>query len=177
MIPKNWRWRRAADDKARDVYDAIVIQARRTEFYAGLGVPDTVSGRFDMVALHVFLALRRVRGGGDAALAQAVVEAMFDDMDASLRELGVGDLGVGRRVQAMAEGFYGRAAAFDAALAQGDAELAATLLRNVYGGVEPAAGALKAMARYVRREAQPQQAQGATPGLGFGDPPAPSGAN
>src|SRR3990172_2570155 len=133
MIPKGWWRRREADDSARKLYEAIVAQARRMEFYAALGVADTVSGRFDMVALHMFLALRRLRGPGadgkgaadQRALAQALLDVMFDDMDASLRELGVGDLGVGRRVQAMAEGFYGRAAAFEAVLGQSEAALAA----------------------------------------------------
>src|SRR3989304_1024649 len=139
MIPQGgWR-RREADDNARKWYETIVVQARRTEFYATLGVPDTVSGRFDMVALHTFLALRRLRVDGLAprrpraagtddegaakrrALAQALLEVMFDDMDASLRELGVGDLGVGRRVRTMAEGVYGRAAAFQAGLGQREA--------------------------------------------------------
>lgn len=176
MIPKGW-WRRSeGDDGARAVYEIIVAQARRPEFYAVLGVPDTVSGRFDMVALHVFLALRRLRGGDAGkekgrALAQAVLEVFFDDMDASLRELGVGDLGVGRRVQGMAEGFYGRAAAFEAALGQSEAALAATLKRNVYGGAEPGAPLLAAMVRYVRGEAAGAHSGGPA-GLRFGDPPA-----
>jgi cytochrome b pre-mRNA-processing protein 3 len=178
MIPGRW-WRRdAAGTQARELYEAIVAQARRTEFYAALGVPDTLGGRFELVVLHMFLAQRRLRGSGamgaDAgrALAQALIEVMFDDMDASLRELGVGDLGVGRRVQAMAEGFYGRAAAFEAALGQGEAELEAALRRNLYGGVEPAAGQLAAMVRYVRAEAPRPALAGMGASLRFGEPPA-----
>src|SRR5262245_5163238 len=112
------------EDAARRLYARIVEQARCATFYAEGGVPDTLDGRFEMVALHCFLLLRRLKDGGQAQrLGQAIVDLMFDDMDAALREMGAGDLGVGRRVRRMAEGFRGRTAAYDHGLRAGAPEL------------------------------------------------------
>ncbi len=145
--------RRPHDDAARALYGAAVTQARRPEFYDAMAVADTVDGRFDMVALHVWLILRRLRGGSDdqRALSQALFDIMFADMDQNLRELGVGDLGVGKRVRRMAEAFFGRVAAYDEGLARDDDALAAALRRNLYRKVEPPPDAVAAMAGYVRR--------------------------
>ena len=127
--------RRAAGDAARALYERAVVQARQPVFYASFGVPDSLDGRFDMVALHVFLLLHRLKQEGKTAarLAQCLFDVMFDDMDESLRELGAGDLGVGRRVKAMAKALYGRLAAYQAGLAGDDRELAAALARNLFG--------------------------------------------
>jgi cytochrome b pre-mRNA-processing protein 3 len=141
---------------ARGVYEGIVDQARQPAFYADCAVPDSIDGRFELVALHAFLVLRRLnRGGGRAAdLAQALVDILIQDMDRSLREMGVGDLGVGRRVKAMARGFYGRIAAYEAGLDGPDDRLRAALTRNLYGTVSPAPdAAVAAMAAYMRQEA------------------------
>jgi len=148
------RFREDPRGNIRRLYGAIVAQARAREFYADYGVPDTVEGRFDMVVLHVYLVFRRLAEAGEAARGrgQAMFDLFIEDMDASLRELGVGDLSVPRRVRAMAEGYYGRAGAYDAALiADGDDKLAAALLRNVYAGNENAAAGARRLARYVRR--------------------------
>jgi len=136
---------------ARQLYAAAVAQARHPFFFTAAEVPDTLDGRFEMVALHTYLLLRRLKdGGADASmLAQAVFDAMFDDMDASLRELGAGDLGVGWRVKRMASGFYGRVAAYDAGLAAGQAVLAAALRRNLFGTTKPSDEAVQRMADYV----------------------------
>jgi cytochrome b pre-mRNA-processing protein 3 len=151
---------------AADLYEAIVAQARDPVFYAGLGVPDTVNGRFEIVALHAFLVLRRLKAaaGPAAALGQALFDTMFADMDLSLREMGAGDLGVGRRVKVMAEGFYGRISAYDAALASPEpGALVEALRRNVYGTLKPPAAApahaLEALAHYVRASADRLAAQ------------------
>jgi cytochrome b pre-mRNA-processing protein 3 len=113
-------------------------------------VPDTLDGRFDLVGLHAALVIRRVRRDADpraAALAQAVFDAMFADMDINLREMGVSDLAVGKRVRRMWEAFHGRAQAYEAALEAGDGTaLAAALLRNVWR-LEPGEGAPAAAAR------------------------------
>lgn len=124
------------------IYAAIVAQARRPEFYTSLHVPDTLDGRFELIALHAYLILNRLKGQGveAEAVAQAVFDAMFDDMDRNLREMGVGDLGVGRRVKAMAQGFYGRIAAYDRGLALGDVALGEAIARNLYGTVGAAHG-------------------------------------
>lgn len=119
------------------LYGAIVEQARRPPFYLHAGVPDSFDGRFDMIALHVFLVLRRLRDAGPAAaLAQELVDAMMADMDRNLREMGVGDLAVPRKTQAMAAGLRGRMAAYDKGLDAGDdGELIAALRRNLFGTV------------------------------------------
>ncbi|MXP65779.1 ubiquinol-cytochrome C chaperone [Roseomonas sp. M0104] len=125
-----------------ELYTAAVQAARHPAFFAGLGVPDTLDGRFDLVALHVGLLIRRLHRDADPrgpALAQAVFDAMFADMDFNLREMGVGDMSIARRVKNMWEAFHGRAQAYEAALAAGDrAGLAAALARNVWRGEQPA---------------------------------------
>mgnify|MGYP001244145657 CR=1 FL=1 len=107
--------RSKADDAAYRLYQSLVGQARAPQFYLDFGVPDSLSGRFEMIVLHAFLILDRLKGEGKeaAGLAQRIFDIMFDDMDQSLRELGVGDLSVGKKIQTMASVFYGRTGAFD----------------------------------------------------------------
>ena len=128
-------------DAAHRLYMAVVTRARDPLFYRELGVPDSLDGRFEMIALHAFLVMRRLKreGRAGAALSQALHDIMFADMDQSLRELGVGDLSVGRKVKAMARGLYGRIAAYEAGLAEGGDRLVAAIRRNVYGTVSVAA--------------------------------------
>ena len=141
---------------AHRLYARLVEQARGPGFYAALCVPDSLDGRYEMVGLHVFLALRRLKreGAATAALAQALFDTMFADMDRSLREIGVGDLSVGNRVKDMASGLYGRIAAYESGLEDADgAALEHALTRNVYGTVAPPPAAVAALARYVRAAA------------------------
>jgi len=136
-------------------YAAIVEQARAPLFFATMGVPDTLDGRFETLALHAFLVLHRLKTDrpASAGFAQALYDRLFADMDRSLREMGVADLGVGRRVKAMAEAFMGRVGAYEQGLEQGEATLAAALRRNLYGTVAaPAEEAVAAMGRYLRRQ-------------------------
>jgi cytochrome b pre-mRNA-processing protein 3 len=145
------------------LYAAAVAAAREERLYRLLGVADTLDGRFDMVCLHAFLLVRRLQREAEPgpALAQAVFDAMFSDMDVNLREMGVGDLSVGRRVRAMWEAFNGRAHAYDAALAVGDAAaLEAALVRNVWRGVPPPEGRAAALARLVVAQAVCLDGQG-----------------
>jgi cytochrome b pre-mRNA-processing protein 3 len=99
-------------DAAQVLYEAIVAAARHPVPYADWGVRDTVDGRFDMIALHAFLVLDRLKGSAEA-FRQELVDELFRDMDRSLREMGVGDISVGKKVRKMAEVFYGRVAAYD----------------------------------------------------------------
>lgn len=131
----------------RLVYEAIVAAARHPTAYAAWGVPDTLDGRYDMICLHTYLVLDRLKGQA-AELRQNLVDEMFRDMDRSLRELGVSDISVGKKVRKMAEIFYGRVTAYDAALAEGREALAAALARNVYGGHPPETG-LAALTDYT----------------------------
>lgn len=135
------------------LYRAIVAQARQPGFYTASRVPDSVDGRFEMIALHMFLVLQRLKSAGEDEAAQELFDTMFADMDQSLREMGAGDLGVGRRVRAMAEGLYGRIAAYEAGLAGSDAELAAALRRNLFGTLPepgPDAATLQSLSAYLR---------------------------
>ncbi len=150
-------WRRVLeprrDERAQALYAALVEQARRPEFYLGCGVPDTVDGRFEMIALHAFLLLRRLKRDRQqtADLAQAVFDLMFTDMDENLREMGTGDQGVGKRVKAMAAALYGRIKAYENGLAGGGLDQA--LRRNLFGAATPEATDVARLARYLRREA------------------------
>lgn len=152
----------AARRAATGLYSAAVDQARSPVFYTDYAVPDTVDGRFDMIALHVFLLMRRLKAGdaGAAEVAQALYDVMFDDMDRSLREMGAGDLGVGRRVKSMAQAFSGRLVAYDTGLdGAADDELRAALARNVFRGGQAPDEALAALARYLRTQAASLDAQ------------------
>jgi cytochrome b pre-mRNA-processing protein 3 len=131
-----------------ELYGAAVTAARAPTLYTAIGVPDTLDGRFDMVSLYVFLVIRRLvrEAAPGPDLAQAVFDAMFSDMDVNLREMGVGDLSVGRKVRAMWEAFHGRSAAYTAALNAGNmASFEAALSRNVWRGALPPVGAATAL--------------------------------
>ncbi|PHQ70321.1 MAG: hypothetical protein COB93_05760 [Sneathiella sp.] len=149
---------------AGDIYAAIVSQSRKPAFYQLAAVPDTVDGRFEMISLHAFLVMRQLKGEDKQSqkLSQMIFDLMFADMDQSLREMGVGDLGIGKRIKLMAKAFYGRIVAYEAAL-DGEAEsLEAALERNHYGTVENVS--LKAVAKladYVRAADARLKAQGA----------------
>src|ERR1700692_3289701 len=117
------------------IYGMIVTQAREPLFYRDLGVPDTVNGRFDLLVLHCWRVLRRLKPvEGGAGLSQALFDRFCDDMDASLREMGVGDLTVPKRMQGFGEAFYGRTAAYDLALTAGSEALAQALGQNILNG-------------------------------------------
>lgn len=116
------------------LYDEIVAAARQPVFYENWGVPDTPLGRFEMLALHVFLFLERARAGGPdlGEIAQDLTDEFFKDVEHSLRELGIGDIGVPKRMKKLAKMFYGRAEAYRLAVEAGDGDaLAAALARNV----------------------------------------------
>lgn len=155
--------RRPHERAGFELYGAAVAAARDPWLFAHLGVPDTVEGRFDLVSLHVALLIRRLRSDPDArgaALAQAVFDAMFADMDVNLREMGVGDLSVGKRVRGLWEAFHGRALAYEAALDSPDAAaLAEALARNVWRGAAPG-GAAAALATLARAQAVKLAGQG-----------------
>lgn len=141
---------------AEQLYRVIVEQARQPVFYSVLGVPDTPDGRYDMIAAHVVLVLRRLREAHPRTrkLAQALFDLMLADMDQNLREMGVGDLAVGKRVKGITMAFYGRLAAYGAALRDDDtAALQAALSRNLYRKAMPEIAQVATMATYLRREA------------------------
>jgi cytochrome b pre-mRNA-processing protein 3 len=168
MMPfERFRQQRRREQAAQTLYEGVVAQARQPALYLDFGVPDSVDGRFDLVVLHAFLLMRRLKriAQGDvaqeaAALSQALFDLMFADMDQNLREMGVSDLSVGRKVKQMAKAFYGRVAAYEAALAAGGEPLVQALARNLYGTVTPSAGQLAAMASYVVHQTSVLEGQG-----------------
>ncbi len=151
------------------LYGAAVAAARDPFLYVEVRVPDTLDGRFDLIGLQAFLLIRHLRAlpepGPD--LAQAVFDAMFNDMDVGLREIGVGDLSVGKKVRVMWEAFHGRATVYDAALASSDpAVLEAALLRNVWrGGPAPVLDNGESAASVLARIARAQDAHLSRQGL------------
>jgi cytochrome b pre-mRNA-processing protein 3 len=143
------------------LYGTIVAQARVPVFYQIYGVPDTVNGRLEMIMLHAVLALQRLEG--EAAPVRALGQGVFDlfcrDMDDSMREIGVGDLAVPRKMRRIGEAFYGRQAVYRAALAAADdAPLIAALDRNVFAGA-PERDAAGKLAAYIREAVRALAAQ------------------
>ncbi len=151
------RERRAA---AFAAYGRIVERSRDPAFYGSWGVPDTLDGRFEVLALHAFLVFNRLKRepGDAAAFAQELFDTMFADLDGALREMGAGDLGVGRRVKAMARGLYGRIAAYERGLAD-EAAMVAALRRNLFGTATPGEAQLAALSAYAQRQAAALAAQ------------------
>ncbi|MEQ1954807.1 ubiquinol-cytochrome C chaperone family protein [Mesorhizobium yinganensis] len=116
------------------LYEKIVAAARRETFFSEWDVPDTPLGRFEMIALHMFLFQHRLRGETGVAreIAQELIDDFFTEVEHSLRELGIGDMGVPKRMKKLARMFYGRTASYEAALDAGNrGELAAALARNI----------------------------------------------
>jgi cytochrome b pre-mRNA-processing protein 3 len=148
-------------DAADLAYRLVVEQSRRPEFFTELEVPDTLDGRFEVICLHAFLYLQRLKNEKPpaAVLGQRFFDTMFADFDRSLREIGTGDLSVGRQVKRMAEAFYGRVRAYEDGLAAGDAELCAALARNVYGTASATSAQLERLAAYLRCETDGLAAQ------------------
>jgi cytochrome b pre-mRNA-processing protein 3 len=150
-----------ASDAVYATYTAIVAQSRQPVFYAEWGVPDTVTGRFDMISLHLSLLFRRLRleKAAGAEFSQALFDLFFKDMDRSLREMGAGDLAVPKKVRKMTELFYGLMTGINEAMDRNDRPgVEAVLKRNVYGEADGShAGELAAylFVQYDRLAGQP----------------------
>lgn len=135
---------------AGDLYRAAVGAARRPAVMLALGVPDTLDGRFELVTLHAALLLRRVqRAPALDGLGQGLVDLFVADMDRNLREMGAGDLSVGKKVKRMASAFYGRLDAYSDGLDRGG-DLAAAAERNLYGTLEADPVRAEKAAAYIR---------------------------
>ena len=161
---------------AMELYLEVVTQARQPYFYTDLAVPDTPDGRYDMIMIHAFLLLHRLKRDlpHTEELSQDLFDIMFEDMDKSLREMGAGDVGIGRRIKEMAKAFYGRIAAYNDSLKRVDDSLNIALQRNVYRQSSVDNRQIKALGSYIRREAanlsdQPIEAL-LVGKLSFGDP-------
>ena len=141
---------RASRKAAKKLYAAIVERSREPVFYAELGVPDTFSGRFEMIALHTGVAINRIRAEGNdgQSLAQALFDEMFLNMEIACRQVGIGDLSVPKQIKKMMKALQGRALIYDEAARSGT--LSGAVAKNLYATVEmPSAPVLEAMSRYV----------------------------
>ena len=145
------RTRAGTRRKAGEIYGVVVTRARQPHFYAAMGVPDTPVGRYEMVTLHLFLVLERLRAAGDTSgLPRVLVETFVVDMDDCLRELGTGDLSVPKKVRRAAAGLYERTVALrDALAASDDSALTGILTEHAYAGAAVHPG-VEQLARYAR---------------------------
>ena len=143
MIFAQWRARRASKAVIEQILGEIVTASRRPALYEAMGAPDRIDGRFELLTLHAGLVLRRLAalGGLADAIAQDLVNSVFAHFDDTLREMGHSDIAVAKRLKAMGRAFYGRNAAYGAALDEGAVDrLAGALRRNVYGAAGQEAG-------------------------------------
>ena len=143
--------RRQRQTVAAKLYNDLVAHARHPAFYISFGVPDSMLGRFEMICLHAFLLFRRLGKTDNSGkeLAQTVHDLMFADFDRSLREQGIGDMGIGKRVKKLARNLYGRIAAYETGLAGGGAKLTEALRRNLYASATASDDQLAAMIAYI----------------------------
>jgi len=123
---------------AKKLYGQLLLKTREPEFYKAYGVPDTFDGRFDLLMIHIFIVVNRLTREGQAGLDfnQALFDMTFADLDQTLREMGIGDMGVPKHQRRMMKAFNGRMHAYDQALKEGDGAMVITLRRNLYGTLE-----------------------------------------
>ena len=152
-----------------------MARAREPFFFRSLNVPDTVDGRFDMVALHGWLALERLKAAGMDEAAQALTDILFIGFDEALREQGTGDMGMGRRMKAFANAFFGRLAAYSAA--KDEPLLAEALGEKCLARSRPVDDRARVLARLCHERAHRPGAEQSRRGeLDFGPLPAVKGA-
>lgn len=151
MLRNLFRSRRSLSE-AESLYALAADQARNPEFYTRLGVADRIDARFELYTLHVLLLVMRLRDEGDvgAEVAQAVFDTYVSALDNTLRELGVGDISMAKKMRALGQSLYGRMKAYEPNLRDGDSDaLSDALARNVYGTEDVGDG--RALADYALR--------------------------
>jgi cytochrome b pre-mRNA-processing protein 3 len=157
MILAQWRARRANRILIDQLHGKIVAASRRPALYVGLGVPDTYEGRFEMVTLYAGLVIRRLTNlpGIGVELAEEVADSVFRHFEVAVREIGVSDVAVPKRLKRMAEAFYGRSKAYGEGLDEADSNrLVLALARNVYGTADVALAPMaQSLAQHVRETA------------------------
>ena len=131
------------------LHAALNVRARVAVFFREYGVADTIDGRFDMLALHAWMVLSRLRAAGRADLADGLTDALFAAFDTALRELGTGDMGMGPRIKKLGNALNGRVQAYESAAAD-EAAFADAVVRNVYRGEAGHETAALSLARYAR---------------------------
>ena len=148
MFFERFRKKKSASTADRILHDAAVAQSRMPAFYRDMGVPDSIEGRFELLTMHVILLLDRLKA--EPAIRQSLFDTFVSDLDGALREMGVGDLSVPKRMKGLGGVFYGRAKAFeDACAALPDESPLLDLIRRTI--LEGAIGAdARALAAYIR---------------------------
>lgn len=153
---------RPAQAAGAALYARAVAQARTPDLYADLGAPDTTEARFELYSLHVYLILERLKLQGEEAaeVSQALFDTYLSALDNALREMGVGDLSVGKRMRKMGEAFYGRIKSYEAAFAAlpDTAALEALVTRTIYADADAQHAPVLAAYVLARREALAAQA-------------------
>ena len=154
------RWRRNETNAAK-LYGAIVAQARLPVFYQGFGVPDTLEGRFLMLSLHLFAVLHRLKREGPIALglAQELSDRFSEDMETVLREIGVGDLSIPKKVRGLAASSAALLQAYEEALAAGDEAVAAVIANALPLEPGPSEPTSERLAHYLRGVVRQVEAQ------------------
>jgi cytochrome b pre-mRNA-processing protein 3 len=143
-----WRKRNEIKALADRLCDQLIARARAKVFFTALGVPDTIDGRFDVLALHAWMLLDRLQSTGRGDLAQAVTDRLFVGFDEGLRDIGVSDMGMSRRMKKLVTAFLGRMNAYSGA--SDEAELAAAIGRNVFRGNGSHEDASRLLAMYAK---------------------------
>ena len=142
------------NNAAHQLFLNVIEQSRNDKFYKNYGVEDSLDGRFDLMTMHMSIILNKLEQHSEINDAKIVrrnlQEIMFDNLDLSLREIGVGDLGVGKKIKVMAEAFYGRIAVYQSLLnSNNQGELSDALERNLYRGKDLDDKILPEMVKYV----------------------------
>ena len=148
-----WLTRHRYANGIEKTYGEIVRQARRPELITNFHVTDNIDGRFDLLCLHMCLVMKRLKSKPELTrqYCQDLFDFMFLDMDQSLREMGVGDLSVGKRVKEMGKAFLGRLQAYESVIEVKDAKLQEALIRNVYRGNRDFSEYAERLANYARQ--------------------------
>lgn len=148
---KAFKKRKAEKEQALLLYQRLVEQARNADFYTELDVEDSLEGRFDMILLHVWLVDSCLETAGErfVRLRRYIQETLIIDLDRSFRELGVGDMSVGKEMKKVGAALLGRKQAYANAISKGKKELRLTLVKNVYRGKD--IDSSEALADYVLR--------------------------
>ncbi|PLW76709.1 ubiquinol-cytochrome C chaperone family protein [Cohaesibacter celericrescens] len=161
MIFKLFRKDTKKEQIAALLYDAIVARSRQPVFYLDYKVEDSINGRFEMIVLHAYVVFHFLRNedGNAKDVGQAVFNRFFRDMDDSLREIGVGDLSVPKKIKKMAQSFYGRVEAYDIAREESLEALASALSRNIYPDEPQSRPEANILAQYVLDNEEALKAQ------------------
>lgn len=164
MIRKNRSFLSSPAHKVAQLYGKVMTAARAPIFYQRFALPDTLESRFELLILHMFLILRRLhaeRSEEASELARCLTEFMVSDLDRTLREMGVGDVGVVKRMKLFMESYYGHCAAYEAAMNSADKkDLLRVLDRNVFAELSTDLEKLNAMRDYMMQQEKALAGQG-----------------